>query len=41
MTPQETSNCQPPCVGVIGSGDWLGINNLSEKDTNNSDKNNT
>ena len=19
MTPQETSNCQPPCVGVIGS----------------------
>ena len=24
MTPQETSNCQPPCVGVIGSGDWLG-----------------
>jgi site-specific DNA-methyltransferase (adenine-specific) len=23
MTPQETSNCQPPCVGVIGSGDWL------------------
>ena len=26
MTPQETSNCQPPCVGVIGSGDWLGSN---------------
>ena len=23
MTPHETSNCQPPRVGVIGSGDWL------------------
>ena len=24
MTPQETSNCQPQRVGVIGSGDLLG-----------------
>ena len=24
MTPQETSNCQPPCVGVIGSCVLLG-----------------